>query len=530
MSAVEHAIAWLRRESTPRVVEHVVVAGLTVHIIHKVYRTGVRRTAKNIVSFLISSVPGVRGSIEAKVEEEVKASVKEMFSAVDVDGLPARAVIPATGMSAEDILAVMSRAHHALDMRPETGECFAYVYHLSDEHDELMSRVWSIFGKLNALNPSAFQSLRKFEVDVIAMSANLMHGDDTVCGAMTSGGTESILCAIKAYREWAKVHRPDALHPEIVAPITVHPAFDKACHYFGIRLVHVPIDPVTMKPLQKDVRSAITRNTILLVCSAPQYPHGVVDPVSEFAQLADEFQLPLHVDACVGGFVLPWLEELGYEVPTWDFRIPQVTSITADLHKFGFVPKGASVVLYRNDSLRRHQYFAVGSWPGGLFVSPGIIGTRSGGPIACAWATLHELGHKGYCDAFKLLMETSQYLQKEINNTEHLRVYGKPDLNLVSFGSDTINVLAVADVMDKEYGWKLERQQLPPAVHMTVMIPHAQRKEQLITDLRKAVAAVVERPSLASQGSAAMYGMVAKIPDDTIVDGFLTSFMANVYK
>lgn len=219
------------------------------------------------------------------------------------------------------------------------------------------------------------------------MTSWMLHGDDKSCGALTSGGTESILMAIKAYRERAKKLRPYVTKPNMIVPTTIHPAFEKAGHYFGVELIHIDLDP-DMRVNVKLVEKAINRNTILLVGSAPQYCHGVVDPISELSDIALRHGLPLHVDACFGGFMLPWLEKLGYKIPTFDFRIPGVTSMSADVHKYGYSSKGASVILYRNEELRSHQYFAYGAWPGGLFGSPSLTGSRPGGMIAAAWAAL----------------------------------------------------------------------------------------------------------------------------------------------
>lgn len=255
------------------------------------------------------------------------------------------------------------------------------------DHDTMLSEVWSTFMHTNALNPMMYPSLRKFETEIISMTAWMLNGDDKSCGALTSGGTESILMAVKAYRDRAKKLRPNITKPNMIVPTTIHPAFEKAGHYFGVELIHIDLED-DMRVNVKLVEKAINRNTILLVGSAPQYCHGVVDPIQKLSDIALSHGLPLHVDACFGGFMLPWLEKLGYDIPTFDFRIPGVTSMSADVHKYGYSSKGASVILYRNEELRSHQYFAYGSWPGGLFGSPSLTGSRPGGMIAAAWAAL----------------------------------------------------------------------------------------------------------------------------------------------
>eukprot|EP00762_Andalucia_godoyi_P006670 ANDGO_06227.mRNA.1 Sphingosine-1-phosphate lyase len=530
MSIVSSTVDFLQQEPLWRIAEHAVAAA---SIVASAKWAISNVSVKSVLSVILNTVPGARNAVNRQIESEVEKTVANLFPAtledkLQISGVPATVGIPAVGVDPTVLLERMKVIHEALDMRPETGECFAYVYDLSEKHDKLMTDVYEVFGRLNALNPSAFKSLRKFEIEVVQMSLSLVSAPTTACGTMTSGGTESILCALKTYRDRARAlgWRGEL---EVVAPETVHPAFDKGAHYFGLKVVHVPIDQVTMRPKLADYANAINRHTILLVCSAPQYPHGVVDPVQEIATLARKHQLPLHVDACVGGFVLPWVERLGYDVPLWDFRIPEVTSISADLHKYGFAPKGASVILYRDDSIRRFQFFVYSSWPGGLFASSTVAGTRPGGPIACAWATLHELGQDGYMKQMMLLMETSKYFQQQINSIPHLRVLGVPSMTLVSFASDSMNVHAIADAMESHFGWKLERQQNPAAIHMTVMAPHVRERERIMSDLKKAVEIVEANPSLQKEGSAAMYGMVATIPAADIVDSFLASFLSHVY-
>ena len=240
----------------------------------------------------------------------------------------------------------------------------------------------------------AFPSLKKFEADVIAMTASLLGGDDETVGNLTTGGTESILMAVKTAREWGRAKRPGVAAPEMILPASAHPAFDKAAHYFDVKAIRVPV----ARDLRADVnamRDALTRNTILIVGSAPSYPHGVVDPISDIASIAHAQEILCHVDACVGGFVLPFVRKLGYAIPDFDLRVPGVTSLSVDLHKYAYAAKGASVILYKNRALRRHQFFATTDWSGGIYISPTMTGTRAGGAIAAAFAVLNFLGAEG---------------------------------------------------------------------------------------------------------------------------------------
>ena len=281
------------------------------------------------------------------------------------------------------------------------------------------------------------------------------------------------------------------------------------------------------------MEAAINSNTILIVGSAPQYPHGVLDDIQKLAEIAQKNKLLMHVDSCIGGFVLPFLPEAGWEVPPWDFRVPGVTSISLDAHKYGYTAKGASCVLYATPELRARQFTAYSAWPGGLFVSPSALGTRAGGPIAACWATMRAFGERGYVESVRGVMETTCFLRRAIEETDELRVLGEPVMTILSIAAvdaAALNIYAVADVMEEEGGWHLERNQCPPSLHLTVMPPHAETKEKFVADLRAAVRTVKGDPAkYAKEGSAAMYGSVAAIPSGAIVDKFLVAWMNKVY-
>lgn len=439
--------------------------------------------------------------------------------------------IPEEGISHETLLDLLSalRRH---DVTPSEGRAWAYVYDAGDDHTNFVISAHNMFIHTNALNPMAFSSLRKMENDVIRMACALFHGTPgEVCGTMSSGGTESLLLMIKTYRDRARALHPEIKKPEVLLCKTAHPAICKGCHYFGVDYRLVDFDTKSMKLDVDDMARKITRNTILLIASAPQYPHGIIDPIEEVAELAQKHNLPLHVDACIGGFILPWVEMLGYKLDSkFDFRIPGVTSISADVHKYGFSAKGASVILYRNLALRRFQFYGFSSWPGGLYISSTMLGTRGGGPIAGAWASMMSLGKDGFCERARVIMETATYLREEIEKVESLDMIGNPQASLISFRSvdPKVNILAVADVLE-DHGWHMERQQLPDCIHMTVMPQHAPIREQFIRDLHSAVEKVLHNPELNKSGSAAMYGMLAKIPSDTMVEDFLDAFMDKLY-
>ena len=437
--------------------------------------------------------------------------------------------IPRTGRSADDILAELEQRKTG-DTKWREGRVFSLVYHVpgsaGEAHEKLMQRAHALYASTNLLNPMAFGSLKQLESDIIEMTGRLFNCAGAV-GTVTSGGTESILCAVAAYRDRARRERPWILRPELVVPTTIHPAFDKAAHYFGVKLRKVPIGD-DLRANVKAMAKTISRRTIGLCASAPQYPHGVVDPIGELGELAMKHGLPLHVDACVGGFVLPWIERLGRPVPRWDFRVPGVTSISADLHKFGYAAKGASVLIWRSIDAMRHQIFVATDFPGGIYASPTMIGTRPGGPIAAAWAALTSFGEEGYIELARQALDAADRLRHGIEAIAGLAVLGKGDATIVSYAAVGMNAYAIADRMEAR-GWTVDRQHKPASIHLTVTANHGPIVDDYLADLRAAVDEVRRDPALAKSGSAPMYGMAAKMPIRGFVAARVRKVMAEMY-
>jgi glutamate/tyrosine decarboxylase-like PLP-dependent enzyme len=422
--------------------------------------------------------------------------------------------LPKTGRPHKELLAEM-RALQERDADWHSGKIWSLVYFAGDDVAELLKDAYSTFIYTNGLSVAAFRSLQKLEAEILAITAELL-GSADAAGNMTSGGTESILMAIKTARDSARVRRPDVTEPEMILPVTAHPAFEKGAHYFGVKPVHIPV----RDDFRADVdaaRVAITDNTVLIVGSAPCYPYGTIDPIPELAALAEERDIGCHVDACVGGFLLPFLSRLGYEVPPWDFSVPGVTSISADLHKYGYASRGSSTVMYRDGEIRRHQFFTYADWPGGLYGSPTMAGSRPGGAIAAAWAVLNYLGEDGYQRLAREVMDTAQSLMGGINAIPGLHVIGKPDASVFSFTSDTVDIYAVADVMDT-HGWQ------PPKLHLVVTPAHKPIVESFLSDLKAATESVAaEGPT--PGGRAAMYGMLGTLPDRSAVEKVILDFL-----
>jgi glutamate/tyrosine decarboxylase-like PLP-dependent enzyme len=420
------------------------------------------------------------------------------------------------------------------DTQWRDGRAFSMVYYAGEDILDLLKEAYTLFFSENGLNPTAFPSLRKFETEVVAMTARLLGGDASVVGNMTAGGTDSILAAVKTARDWARVHRPQAACPEIILPATAHPAFDKAAHYFGLRVVRTALD-AGFRADPAAVAAAVSDNTVLIVGSAPSYPHGVVDPIPALAEIAGSRGLLCHVDACVGGFVLPFAEKLGYPVPPFDFRVPGVTSMSADLHKYGYAAKGASVVLYRGAELRKFQFFVTTSWPGGIYASPALAGTRPGGAIAAAWAVMNYLGEEGYCRIVDTMMRTAGQMRAGIAGIPGLCLLGAPDMCVMAIGGEGLDVYEVGDEMQAR-GWHLDRQQFPPSLHLTVTYGHAGVVRKLVNHVSLALIRAVTRllparwvskltkvagssaGSSLSGRSAPMYGMMAALPNRGDVD------------
>ncbi len=437
-------------------------------------------------------------------------------------------LIPEEGMDHDKILEEMN-ASESGDVNWEEGRVWSLVYHATDEHTEFLKKVHNRYFSENALSPLAFPSLRKYETEVVSMVADLFQGDKKCCGSMTSGGTESIMTAILTYREWAEDKYPDIEKPEMILPSSAHPAFEKGADYFKVKSIRVPVDKETHLADVKAMKEAITENAILLVGSACDYPRGVVDPIAEIAALAKERNIGMHVDACLGGFMLPFVKELGYPVPDFDFSVPGVTSISADTHKYGYGAKGTSTIIYRSDKIWKYQLYVYADWSGGVYVAPTMRGTRAGGPIAATWSGMKALGRKGYLNLADIVMKTTKKLITGINHLDSLRVLGTPVMSVFSFTSDEFNIFQLGDVLDSK-GWHLDRLQFPPALHMIVNPHHAEVADQFLNDLKNAVIETKKNPGKIDEGEAAMYGMIASLPDRDKVKGFIMNFLKDQYK
>ena len=433
--------------------------------------------------------------------------------------------IPLTGRPTEDVLTEL-RAKGEGDTDWRGGKVFSLVYHAGEKHEQLLLDAHELYASANLLNPMAFKSLKQMETELVEMAGRLFHCSGAV-GAVTSGGTESLLVMVAAYRDRARRERPWIRRPQLVVPSTIHPAFDKAAHYFGVELKKVPVGD-DLRANVRAMEKAIGWRTIGLAASAPQYPHGVIDPIAELGQLAQRKGLPLHVDACVGGFMLPWIEKLGRPLPKWDFRVPGVTSISADLHKYGYCAKGASLLLWRSIDQMRYQFFVATDFPGGIYASPTMLGTRPGGPVAAAWAAMQTLGVEGYLALTKQALDAADALRRGIALVPGLVLMGEGHATIVSFAAIKLDIYAIADRLEAR-GWTCDRQHRPASLHLTVTANHGPIVDEYLRDLAAAVDEVRKDPSLAKAGSAPMYGMAGRMPVRLLVDSQVRKVFANMY-
>lgn len=396
--------------------------------------------------------------------------------------------LPKTGMTADEVIEHMA-AMRDEDVDWRNGRAFSMIYVAGDEAHDVIERASAMFAADNALNVEAFPSLRRMQSELIEGVGDLLNGGGTSAGFMTSGGTESILMACKVARDWAREER-GIDQPEMILPMSAHAAFAKASHYFGIKSVRVPVGHDYRADLDA-VADAITPNTAMIVGSAPQYPQGVVDPIPELAAMAAERGILCHVDACMGGFVLPFLERLGRFAKPWDFRVEGVTSISADLHKYGYAAKGASVITYRTRELRRYQAFVFDGWLGGFYGSPGVAGTRPAAPIAAAWAVVHAIGVDGYLELVRASHDAALALRAGVEATDGIDVVGDPEVTLLAMTAEdpeALDVFALGDALRAKGGWFLDRQTPPDSLHATVNAVHERVMPEFVADLQACVA------------------------------------------
>jgi sphinganine-1-phosphate aldolase len=446
--------------------------------------------------------------------------------------------LPAEGRAREAVLAEVQEMAAAEAGRWEGGFASGSVYSGDREHIDFLNRVYALQSQANPLHTDLWPSVVKMEAEIISMVAYMLGGEALgaapgtpggVCGTLSSGGTESILLAMKTYRDHGRAQRGIA-RPAMVMPASAHAAFAKAAQYFGIEAVVVPVGEDQRADVAA-MKAAVTPETVVMVGSAPSFPYGLVDPIEELSEFAFERGIGFHTDACLGGFVLPWAERLGYPVPRFDFRLRGVTSMSCDTHKYGYAAKGTSVVLYRGAELRRHQFFTMTDWPGGLYCSPSLAGSRPGALSAACWAAMVTIGEQGYLDAVRRICETTAWLKQEVGRIRELRVVGD-SLFVVGLQAvdERVDIYRVLDAM-AEGGWSLNGLHKPAGIHLCVTLRHTQPgvAERFVGDLRAAVELVKATPST-GEGMAPLYGMANTLPDRGLIAEAMIGHMDGWYR
>ncbi|XP_062851648.1 sphingosine-1-phosphate lyase 1 [Trichomycterus rosablanca] len=475
---------------------------------------------------LIRKIPYIRTSIQ----KQLNKALDDMSMSVCTlkEGMSYTKLLPTQGLTQKQVLDSIRQYQTLNEVQWVKGKCSGAVYWGDEKLTELLVKVYGEFAWSNPLHPDIFPGVRKMEAEVVRMTCSLFSGGPESCGTVTSGGTESILMACKAYRDLA--YERGIKDPEIIAPVSAHAAFDKAAHYFGMKLIHVPVDKKTMKVDVKAMKKAISKNTAMLVCSAPQFPHGIIDPIVEVGKLAEKYNIPFHVDACLGGFLIVFMKKAGFKLEPFDFRVKSVTSISADTHKYGYAPKGSSVVLYRDKKYRHYQYFVAPDWQGGIYASPSIAGSRPGGIIAACWATMMHMGENGYVEATRKVVQTARTISAGIRKVKGVFVFGNPEVSVVAIGSDIFDVFRLSNALTAK-GWNLNTLQFPSSIHICVTMLHTQPgvAEQFIKDVKEEVAIIMKNPKERTTGMGAIYGMAQSIPDRSMVTEISCGFLDCLY-
>lgn len=503
-----------------RWVEHVVSMALaslalirTVRILKTQGVDGLVKVAIGSLLGAAKSLPGAKDLVDGVVDGVIDAEIEKIRKSMLGEGdANVQTSLPKEGRDSKELARIGTELYEK--EKATSGKRWAGIYHSLEDTplSQLQGHMWKTYHNTNGLYPSVFKnSLRKMEAETISMTLSTLSPTPETVGLLTSGGSESILIAVHTYRELARER--GIQFPEIIGCLTAHGALDKGCHYFGIKLIKLKAD-AKQQLNAKDVEKAITPNTIAVYASAPTFPHGIIDPIEELSALAQRTKIGLHVDNCLGGFYLCFLQRAGRLTERqWDFSLPGVTTISVDLHKYGFAPKGNSVLAFKNPELRRLSYVPVESLV--LYITPTLQGSRPGASIAGAWATLMYMGESRYKAAALQLQSTLDRVQKEItDNFPELYLIVKPDCAIVAFGSDSLNIFAVSSQMEGR-GWSTFSCQGPPCMSFCVGECHTREVvDTWMNDLRDSVDFVKENPNMKVEGSAGVYGAAGALPTE----------------
>ena len=455
------------------------------------------------------------------------------------EGEAVNEALPAKGVPQSELVSMCNEFHKRLDISHTTSNFSGVVYHGGAQFTEFINQIMGVFQWTNPLHFDSHGAVRKMEAEVASMVVALFNGTERgACGAVTSGGTESIGMALKTYRDWGREVK-GIENPSIVMPITAHPAFDKGCWYYGIEIIKVPVGPSGAVDPQ-ELAKYIKYNTVAIVGSAPTFPHGTIDPIPELAEMAYSRGIGLHVDACLGSFVMPLLAKAGFKnIPVVDFRNRGVTSISCDTHKYGFAPKGTSVVMYGSRELRSFHFFATADWPGGVYGSPGAAGSKPGNVIAGTWAAMMNFGEDGYVEACRSIVTARITMSDGIKKLPGIVVYGNPQGSVFGFGSTLIDIYIMQDRL-KKIGWVLNSLQFPAGIQFSVTLPHGKPgvAETFVEDVAaingdllremEVEYAAGRPPKIGSQGGT-VYGSQQRVADRTLLSAVMKQCLDKYY-
>ena len=471
---------------------------------------------------LVRRLPFVGSKITKELRETRKMIKKELFESSSSQTY--HLSLPDKGLSHEEVLQELEKMDDLPKLDWRKGRVSGCAYNCGDDITKLAIEVYGRYCWTNPLHIGVFPEIRKMEAEVVRWCAQLFNGGPRACGTMTTGGTESILMAMRAYRQLG--YSRGIRRPEIICSRATHAAFIKAADYFCMKIVIVPVDPLTRKVNLKKMKQAITSSTVVLIGNAPQYPYGIIDPIEEIAKLGRKYNIGVHVDCCLGGFILPFMDKAGFPIEPFDFRVEGVTSISADTHKYGFAPKGSSVILYANENLRRRQFFVATDSEIGIYPSPSMTGSRAGGIIAATWATLMYMGVDGYVKTTRSIVQTARWIASEIEKIPGLYVVGNPQACAVGFASKELDIYRLSSLMSKK-GWELSPLQFPPGLHISITILHTKDgvSELLIEGIKSCAAEIIKTPTEKFTGPAAFYGTSQTIPDRSIITDVASTYL-----
>ncbi|KAI8060206.1 sphingosine-1-phosphate lyase [Gongronella butleri] len=472
-------------------------------------------------------LPSVRNKIDTELKKTLTEMEESMFS--KEEGVARHYKLPAHGLSKDEVVKRLTEFQQMRSADWQGGKVSGTIYHGGQELTDLLADAYRMFAIANPLHPEVFPGIRRMEAESVQFVLNMYNAPATGCGTMTSGGTESIVMACKTYRDMYRDIK-GIRYPEMVVPVTIHAAFMKAAEYFNIKLITIPVDPVTFQVDTKKMARAITSNTVMIAGSAVNFPHGIADDIVALGKLAKKHRIGLHVDCCLGSFVMPFLEKNGFRTTPFDFRVDGVTSISCDTHKYGFAAKGSSIIMYRDPKIRKYQYFLSAEWTGGIYASPSVAGSRPGALIAGCWAALMNMGEDGYLDSCRQIIETRQKIQTGVEKIPELFIIGDPIGPVVSFGARApLNVYDVGDKLSDK-GWNISALQNPPALHISVTMPWVHSADEFVRDVTEATAYLVAHPDESKGSTAAIYGTAASVPDKSIVEDVAAGFIDLLYK